>query len=174
VKVRGARLAQVPGEVAGEHADQHVGLDAFLQAVEDRPQVQVVGFDVPEVPFHVFEVLVGGDHGGRVEFVRGDGGAQHVEPVQGGFGAIRSWRRSTVRVVPVMVTAKCLPVLYLLITLPTSTPIGPAPASRPEQTRAMTGLLLVVPEEAGSRTEPGVTSDSRGGAQCKSSFLSVR
>ena len=28
-----------------------------------------------------------------------------------------------------MVTAKCLPVLYLLITLPTSTPIGPAPVS---------------------------------------------
>ena len=35
---------------------------------------------------HVFEVLVGGDHGGRVELVRGDGGAQHVEPVEGGFG----------------------------------------------------------------------------------------
>src|ERR1035438_3031510 len=48
--------------------------------------VQAVGFDVPEVPFHVFEVLVDGDHGGRVELVCGDGGAQHVEPVQGSFG----------------------------------------------------------------------------------------
>ena len=38
-----------------------------------------------------------------------------------------------------MVTAKCLPVLYLLITLPTSTPIGPAPASLPAWTRAMRG-----------------------------------
>jgi len=28
-----------------------VGPDAFFEAVEDRPQVQVVGFDVPEVPF---------------------------------------------------------------------------------------------------------------------------
>jgi hypothetical protein len=28
-----------------------VGPDAFLDPVEDRPQVQVVGFDVPEVPF---------------------------------------------------------------------------------------------------------------------------
>jgi hypothetical protein len=27
-----------------------VGLDAFFQVVEDGPQVQVVGFDVPEVP----------------------------------------------------------------------------------------------------------------------------
>ena len=38
-----------------------------------------------------------------------------------------------------MVTSKCLPVLYLLITLPTSTPIGPAPASLPARTRAMMG-----------------------------------
>jgi len=26
-----------------------VGFDAFFQAVEDRPQVEVVGFDEPEV-----------------------------------------------------------------------------------------------------------------------------
>ena len=38
-----------------------------------------------------------------------------------------------------MVTAKCLPVLYLVITLPTSTPISPAPASRPAATRVMMG-----------------------------------
>src|SRR5207302_10389619 len=46
--------AQVPGEVAGEHADQHVGLDAFFQVVEDGPRVQVVGLDVAEVPLDVF------------------------------------------------------------------------------------------------------------------------
>ena len=38
-----------------------------------------------------------------------------------------------------MVTAKCLAVLYLLITLPTSTPMGPAPVSLPARTRAMRG-----------------------------------
>ena len=76
----------MPGEVAGEHADQHVGLDMFLEPVEDGPQVQVVGFDVPEVPFDVFEVLVGGHHSGRVEFAGRDRGAEHVEPVQGGLG----------------------------------------------------------------------------------------
>ena len=38
-----------------------------------------------------------------------------------------------------MVRSKCLPVLYLLITLPTSTPIGPARASRPAWTRARIG-----------------------------------
>ena len=41
----------MPGEVGGEHADQHVGLDAFFEAVEDRAQVEIVGFDVPEVAF---------------------------------------------------------------------------------------------------------------------------
>ena len=75
----------MPGEVAAEHADQHVGSDAFFEAVVDGPQVQVVGFEVAEVAFDVFEVLVGGDHAGRVELAGGDGGAQHVEPVQGGF-----------------------------------------------------------------------------------------
>src|SRR5207237_10315848 len=64
----------------------HVRLDPSFEVVEHRPQVQVVGLDVPEVPFHVFEVLVGGDHGGGVQLGGGDGGAQHVEPVQRGLG----------------------------------------------------------------------------------------
>ena len=51
-------LAEVPGEVGGEHADQHVAPDAFLQAV--------------------------------------------------------------------MVTSKCLAILYLPMTLPTAVPIGEA------------------------------------------------
>ena len=42
--------AQVPGEVAGEHADQHVGFDAFFEPVPDGAQVQVVGLEVAEVP----------------------------------------------------------------------------------------------------------------------------
>src|SRR6476620_2609781 len=40
---------------------------------------------MPEVPLDAGEVLVGGDHGGGVELIGGDGGAQDVEPVQGGF-----------------------------------------------------------------------------------------
>jgi hypothetical protein len=35
-------LAQVPCQVGEEHADQYVGLDAVLDAVEDRPQAQAV------------------------------------------------------------------------------------------------------------------------------------
>ena len=79
-------LAQVPDQVAGEHADQHVGLDPVVEAVMDGAQVQVVGFDDAEVAFDVGEVLVAADDPGGVEFVGGDAGAQHVDAVQGGFG----------------------------------------------------------------------------------------
>ena len=76
----------MPGQVGGEHADQHVGLDAFVEAVPDGAQVQVVGLDVPEVALDVVEVLVGGDDAGGVQVGGGHGGAQHVDPVQGGLG----------------------------------------------------------------------------------------
>ena len=65
-------LAEAPVQVAGEHADQYVGLDAFFQPVEDQAQVQV-GLDVPEVPLDVLEVLVGADHAGGVLLGGGDG-----------------------------------------------------------------------------------------------------
>ncbi len=72
--------------LAGGLADQHVGFDALSEPVEDRAQVQVAGLDVAEVPLGVFEVLVRGDDAGRVELAGRDGGAQHVEPVEGGLG----------------------------------------------------------------------------------------
>ena len=62
----------MPGQVAGEHADQHVGPHAVFEPVPDGPQVQVVGLDVPEVPFQAGQVLVGGDGASRVEGVVGD------------------------------------------------------------------------------------------------------
>ena len=79
-------LSQVPDEVAGEQADQHVGFDAVLEAVVDGPQVQVVGLDDAEVAFDVGEVLVALDDRGGVEGVGVDAGAQHVDAVQGGLG----------------------------------------------------------------------------------------
>ena len=60
----------MPDQVGGEHADQHVGADAVVEAVVDRAQVQVVDLDGAEVAFDVGEVLVGGDHAGGVEACR--------------------------------------------------------------------------------------------------------
>ena len=37
-------LAQVPGEIGGEHADQHVAADPVFQIVVDGTQVDVFGF----------------------------------------------------------------------------------------------------------------------------------
>src|SRR5581483_3055317 len=83
---RGQRCAQVPGEVGGEHADQHVRADPVLEPVVDRPQVQVVGLHDPEVPFDVLEVLVGGDGAGGIECAGGQRGADDVDAVERGLG----------------------------------------------------------------------------------------
>jgi integrase len=44
---------------AGEHADQHVGFDAFCEPVPDRAQVQVVGLEVAEAVFALFSLVMG-------------------------------------------------------------------------------------------------------------------
>jgi len=82
----GQGLAQVPGEVGGEHADQHVGADPVLQPVVDGAQVQVVGLDGPEVPFDAGDVLVAGDGRGGVQLAFGDRGADDVDAVERGLG----------------------------------------------------------------------------------------
>src|SRR6266436_4729271 len=81
----GEGLAQVPGEVAGEHADQDVAADPAGEVVVDGPQVQVVGFGDAEVPLDVLEILVGGDRAGGVQDAAGDAGADDVDPVEGGL-----------------------------------------------------------------------------------------
>jgi len=78
--------AEVPDEVGGEHAEQHVGADAVFEAVVDRAQVQVDGLDRAEVAFDVGELFVGGDRGGGVEALGGHAGADDVDAVQRGLG----------------------------------------------------------------------------------------
>src|SRR4029077_7171735 len=131
-------LAQVPDEVAGEQADQHVGFDAVLEAVVDGSQVQVVGLDDAEVAFDVGEVLVAFHHRGGVEALGVDAGAQHVDAVQLGFGVDAGGVAMVGEVVSVMVVWKCLPILYFPIALPTEMPILPAPARVPAATRSAT------------------------------------
>ncbi len=74
--------AQVPGEVAGEHADQDVAADSLFQVVVDGPQVQVVVFGDAEVPLDVLEVLAGGDQAGRAEDFLFHACADDVDPVE--------------------------------------------------------------------------------------------
>ena len=51
----------------------------------DRAQVDVVDLEVPEVAFDMGEGLVGIDDTGCVEVGLFDRGAQHIDPVEGGF-----------------------------------------------------------------------------------------
>src|ERR1035437_3968060 len=51
----------------------------------DRPQVDVVDLEMAKIAFDMGERLVGIDPSRRVEVVLFDGGAQHVDPVEGSF-----------------------------------------------------------------------------------------
>jgi ferric-dicitrate binding protein FerR (iron transport regulator) len=53
----------VPGEVGGEHADEHVRADAAGEAVVDGSQVQIDGFEAAELRFDQAQSLVGLDDG---------------------------------------------------------------------------------------------------------------
>src|SRR5450759_1440602 len=76
----------MPHEVGGEHADEHVRPDPGLGPVVDGAQVQVDGFEGSEVAFHPGQRLVGRHYLGGVHLLGPDGGADDVEPVQGGLG----------------------------------------------------------------------------------------
>ena len=52
----------------------------------DGAQVQVVGLEAAELAFHMGEVLVGDDGGGRVELGGGHRGAEHVDAIERGLG----------------------------------------------------------------------------------------
>ena len=75
----------VPGDVVGEHPQEHVRADPGLGAVPDGPDVQV-GVEGAEGALDVGEGLVGGDDFVAVQPGGWHAGAQHVDAVQGGFG----------------------------------------------------------------------------------------
>src|ERR1019366_1707804 len=57
-----------------------------LRVVVDRAQVHVDGFEGSEVAFHPGQTLVGGHDFGGVHYLGRHGGADDVQPVQGGLG----------------------------------------------------------------------------------------
>ena len=72
----------------------------------------------PEVAFEAGQALVGGDGAGGVEGVRGDGGADDVDPVGGASASMVAWSRRQDRRPSAMSRMKCLATLRLLITFP--------------------------------------------------------
>ena len=55
----------VPGQVGGQHADQHVVLTRSSRWWKTARRGQVIGLDRAKVPLEAGQVLVGGHHGGR-------------------------------------------------------------------------------------------------------------
>ena len=76
----------MPGEVVGEHAEEHVRADAVVEVVVDRADLELGAFEGSERSLDLFEVLVGAHDLAGAELAVGDAGAQHVEPVQRRFG----------------------------------------------------------------------------------------
>ena len=52
VEHRGETGAQAPFEVIGEHAEEHVSADAFLQPMIDRPDVEIDGLQTTKGVLH--------------------------------------------------------------------------------------------------------------------------
>src|SRR4051812_26064324 len=130
------RLAHVPLDVVGEHAQEDVGADAIFAPVVDRPDLEVDGLEGAEGAFHAGQRLVVADRivGGHVTLF--DTGANDVETIERGFlGDLVVAQRE----VEAGLADRQLEVLGdLLNTLPTRTPMAAAPRSVPRPTMART------------------------------------
>src|SRR5680860_11521 len=82
---RRPRLAQVPHQVFGQHADERVRPDALVAAVADGAQLEVDRLEAAEVALDYRQALVGRDHLGRAEVITAGAGAHDIDTVQGGF-----------------------------------------------------------------------------------------
>jgi hypothetical protein len=87
-------VAQVPFDVEGEHAEEHVRADAVFEPVVDPADLQLGPLEDAEVALDLFELLVGAHDVGRVKALGGDAGAQNIDAVQRGLCAIRSVLRT--------------------------------------------------------------------------------
>ena len=78
-------LLEFEGDVVGEHAEEDVRADAVFEVVVDRADLDRVLHRAERALGHL-ELLVGADRGAaRRAGVRGEGGADHVEAVEGGL-----------------------------------------------------------------------------------------
>ena len=75
-------MAEVPDEVGGKHADEHVSADPVFEMVVDRAEVQIDCFEATEVSFDNLETFVRFDDFAGVETFGGHTGADHVDPVE--------------------------------------------------------------------------------------------
>ena len=55
------RLAHVPFEIVGEHAQEDMGADAIAGIVEDRPDFEIDRLGAAEGPLDMGQAFVGGD-----------------------------------------------------------------------------------------------------------------
>ena len=76
----------MPGEVVGQHAEEHVRADAVFEVVVDRADLELGAFEGAERSLDLFEVLVGAHDLPGIQLGVRNAGPQHVDPVQRGLG----------------------------------------------------------------------------------------
>jgi len=81
----GERLAHVPFQMIGEHAQEHVGAHAWADPMEDRTNVEVDGLEAAEGALDAGQALIGAHRISGIESIGWHIGAQHVEAVERGF-----------------------------------------------------------------------------------------
>ena len=106
-----------------------MGADAILVPMVDRPHVEIDGFAAAKGAFDVRQGFVGKDRRLGIEFILGHRGAQHIDPVEFGFGRDPASLRAKVTSSSVMVRMKSLAILLRLSTAPTASPMAAAPRS---------------------------------------------
>ncbi len=80
------RLAHVPFEIVGEHAEQDMGAHPRCGPMEHGTQLDIDGLHAAEGAFDAGKALVGPHGIGGAEGFLRQVGAQHVEAVERGFG----------------------------------------------------------------------------------------
>ena len=70
----------MPGEVVGEHAQEHVRADALGEAMVDRADLEFGAFEGPERALDVLELFVGAHDLTRGQLGVGHARSEHVDP----------------------------------------------------------------------------------------------
>jgi hypothetical protein len=115
--------------VVGEQAQKNIGADAILVPMVDGPHVEIDGFAAAKGVFDGRQGFVGKDRRLGIEFILGHRGAQHIDPVQLGFGRDRGVIAGEGEIILGDGANEVLAILLRLNTMPTASPMAAAPRS---------------------------------------------
>ena len=157
------RVAHVPFEIVGEHAQEDMGAHAIRAPVEDRPDFEFDRLEAAEGALDPGEAFVGARPLVGGEFGR-HAGAQHVDAVEPASASIAPWLRVKPRASSVMVRVKCLATLRL----------SKAPTARPTWRRRAAAPVAAGACDASLDGELACSVASSNSPRLRAAFLGER